>query len=75
MTLGMDWARWAEHGMGGLGPGKEHDTNRLGTNEHDTSGLGTGWAQAKHEHGRTGHELSTNGLGTIELCPNVTGTR
>jgi hypothetical protein len=49
-------------GIGGLGPGKGHDTGRLGM---DGLGLGEG-----HDTGR----LGMGGYDTSELCPNVTGT-
>jgi hypothetical protein len=49
--MGGNWARTGHRlgpSTGGLGPGKGHDTGRLGT-----GGLGTDWARTGHE--QAGH--------------------
>ncbi len=75
VNLGHGWelgTNWARTGQGlGTGTGTGGTGHGLGMG---TGGLGTGELGLGEGHGRIGHGLGTGGLGTIRLCPNVTGT-
>jgi hypothetical protein len=66
--LGMDWAR-TRHGHGRNLAQTGHGHGRAGP------GRGARHGHTGHGHGRTEHGLGTGGLGTVGLCPNVTGTQ
>jgi len=86
---GRDWA-WTGHGYGRARHGRivserhGYPLNSLGLSVSDRAWEGLGWAHTGHEHRRDwarighriGHGLGTgmSGLGTGELCLNVTGT-